>query len=101
MEVKNVSRDGLSVTDFGEIASAAQNGVARWRSLTALRVLVPIGKDLLGLFYLFLRAGEVKFHFPGSARDVNLDGRQTTALHSQVELFVGFVYSVALQTSHG
>jgi hypothetical protein len=29
MEVKNVSRDGLSVTDFGEIASAAQNGVAR------------------------------------------------------------------------
>ena len=44
--------------------------------------LVPVSEDLFGLFYLFFRAGEVKFHFPGSARDVNLDGGQTTALHS-------------------
>jgi hypothetical protein len=43
----------------------------------------------------------VEFHFASSARDVNLDGRQTTALHSQVELFVSFAYSVALKTSHG
>jgi hypothetical protein len=28
MEVKNVSRDGLSVTGFGKIASTAGNGVA-------------------------------------------------------------------------
>ena len=42
----------------------------------------------------------MKFHFSGSARDVNPDGRQTTALHSQVELFVGLAYSVALKTCH-
>ena len=31
---------------------------------------------------------------------MNLDGGQTTALHSQVELFVSFAYSVALKTCH-
>jgi hypothetical protein len=42
--------------------------------LTVLWVrLVPVGKDLLGLFYLFFQAREVKSHFPGSARDVNLE----------------------------
>ena len=66
----------------------------RWR-------LVPVSEDLFGLFYFLLRAGEVKFQFPGSARDVNLDGGQTTALHSQVELFVSLAYSVALKTCHG
>jgi hypothetical protein len=64
-------------------------------------VLVPVSKDLLGLFYLFLRAREVEFHFASSARDVNLDGGQTAALHSQVELFVSFVYPVPLKTCHG
>jgi hypothetical protein len=51
--------------------------------------LVPIGKDLFGLFHLFLRAREVKLQFAGSARDVNLDRGQTIPLHSHVELFVG------------
>ena len=87
----------MSVTGFGEIASAAGNGVA----LTLLGSLVPVGEDLFGLFYLFLRAGEVKFHFSGSAGDVNLDAGQTTSLHSQVELFVSLAYSVTLKTCHG
>ena len=43
----------------------------------------------------------MKFHFSGSARDVNLDGGQPTPLHSQVELFVSFAYSVTLKTCHG
>jgi len=69
--------------------------------LTALWVLVPVSKNLLGLFYLFLRAGEMEFQFSSSARDVNLDGGQTIALHSQVELFVSLANSVALKTCHG
>jgi hypothetical protein len=43
----------------------------------------------------------MEFHFSGSARDMDLDGGQTTALHPQVELFVSLAYSVALKTCHG
>jgi hypothetical protein len=69
--------------------------------LTTLWVwLVPVGEDLFSLFYLFLRAGELHFDFSGPAIDVNLDGGQATALHSQVELFVNLAYSVALKTTH-
>jgi hypothetical protein len=67
---------------------------ARWVQL------VPIGEDLFGLFYFVFRAREVKFQFPGSARNVNLDGGQTAPMHSQVELFVSLVYSVVLKTDH-
>jgi len=42
----------------------------------------------------------VKSQFSGSARDVDLDGGQTGPLHSQVELFMGFVWSVVLKTCH-
>ena len=63
--------------------------------------LIPVRQDLFRLFYLFLRAGEVKFEFSGSACDVNLDGGQPAPLHSQVELFVSFAYSVTLKTCHG
>jgi len=43
----------------------------------------------------------MEFQFSSSARDVNLDGGQTIALHSQVELFVSLANSVALKTCHG
>ena len=63
--------------------------------------LIPVSQDLLGLFDLFIRAGEVKFEFSGSPCDVNLDGGQPTPLHAQMELFVNFEYSMPLKTSHG
>jgi hypothetical protein len=63
--------------------------------------LIPVSEDLLRLFDLFLRASEVKFEFSGSACDVNLDGGQPAPLHSQVELFMNFSYSVTLKTLHG
>ena len=62
--------------------------------------LIPVSQDLFGLFDLFLRAGEVKLEFSGSAGDVNPNGGQSTSLHSQVELFVSLAYSVALKTCH-
>ena len=62
--------------------------------------LVPVGKDLLGLLDLFVRAGEVKLQFSCPARDVNLDRGQTIFLHSQLELFVSLAYSVTLKTCH-
>ncbi len=63
--------------------------------------LIPVSQDLFRLFDLFLQASEVKFEFSGSACDVNLDGGQSAPLHSQVELFVRFAYSVTLKTCHG
>ena len=63
--------------------------------------LAPVGEDLFGLPYLLIRTGEIKFQFPGPARDRNLNGGQPVALHSQMELFVSFVNSVALETIHG
>ncbi|SPE56943.1 hypothetical protein SBV1_260038 [Verrucomicrobia bacterium] len=33
----------------------------------------------------------MKLQFAGSASDLNLDGGQTTPLHPQAELFVGFM----------
>jgi hypothetical protein len=35
--------------------------------------LIPVSQDLLRLFDLFLRAGEVKFEFSGSACDVHFE----------------------------
>ena len=63
--------------------------------------LGPVGEDLFGLFDFIVRAGKTEFHFPGPARDNDFDGGETTALHSQVELPVGFVGSVALEACHG
>jgi hypothetical protein len=62
---------------------------------------VPIGEDLLGFLHFILGTGKVELHFPGSASDDHFDRRQTAPLHPQVELFVGFVNSVALETVHG
>ena len=61
MEVKNVSRDVMSVTGFGEIASAAKKCCG---FLTALLVLVPVGKDLLGLFASSSEPVKWSFIFP-------------------------------------
>ena len=63
--------------------------------------LVPVGEDLFGLLYLLIQTGKVKFHFPGSSGDQNLNGRQTAPLHSHTELFVNFLNSVVLETIHG
>jgi hypothetical protein len=63
--------------------------------------LVPVGDDLFGLLYLLIQTGKVKFHFPGSSRDQNLNGRQTVPLHSHMELFVSFLNSMMLETIHG
>ena len=62
--------------------------------------LGPVSQDLFGLLYFLIRTGEVKLHFPGPASDVDLDGRQPTSLHAQMQLFVSFVWTVALKTCH-
>ena len=74
-----------------------------WVQTSAARDLEsgPVGQDLFGFFYFILRTGKIESQFPGSARDDYFDGGQTAALHSQVELFVSFMGSVALETCHG
>ena len=61
----------------------------------------PIGENLLGFLDLVLGPGEVELHFARPSRDNDFDRGQTAALHSQVELFIGFVYSMALEAIHG
>ena len=63
--------------------------------------LRPVSEDLFRLLHFLIRAGEVESEFSGSASNVNLNGRQTAPLHSQVELFMRFVNPVMLETSHG
>src|SRR3974390_1561939 len=62
---------------------------------------IPIGENSLGFLPLVFGAGKAELHFPGSASDDHFDRGQTAPLHPQVELFVGFVNSVALETVHG
>lgn len=63
--------------------------------------LIPVGQDLLSFLHLFLRTGEIEFHFAGASSNQDSDGRQSTTLHAQVELSVGFFGSMALKAMHG
>ena len=63
--------------------------------------LTPIGKNPLGFFNLVLGPGEAELHFAGAAGDDDFDRGQTAALHSQVELFMSFMRSMALEAVHG
>jgi len=51
---------------------------------------VPVRQDLLGLHHLVGGTGKTKPQFPSSASDLDLDGVQAAAFHSEAELFVNF-----------
>ena len=88
-----------------ERPSAMSGGTVKMRSagsgVLPRTPSIPVGKNPLGFLYLLFGTREAELHFPGSARDDYFDGRQTTALHAQVKLLMGFVNSMALKTVHG
>jgi hypothetical protein len=63
--------------------------------------LVPIGEDPFGLLDLLLQSSEVEPDFSGPSRDLNFNGCEAAPLHAQVELLMGFVNAVLLETIHG
>jgi len=93
---RTTGKQVFAQADF-ELARAARGDYAAvgWFGL------VPVSQNLLSLLHLRVRAGEVEFKFPGSARDVNFYGGQAAALHSQMELLVSLAGTVSLETIHG
>jgi hypothetical protein len=63
---------------------------------------VPVRQDFLGFRNLIGGTGEVELQFSGAANHLDFDGIQAAVLHSQAELFVGFVEAVSLEAvAHG
>ena len=85
------TRSGMNVLRH---AAGSDGGLGGSRSTDRL---IPIGENLLRFDHLFLGTGEIEFQFSGVARDVNLDGFETVAFHTGLELFVGFVEAVFLK----
>jgi hypothetical protein len=80
-------------------ADRRQSGV--FLNLRLPPCLVPVGEDFFSFLDFFFLTGEGKADFSGPAGDEDFDGGQTIPLHAQVELFMGLLDTVVLETMHG